>query len=873
LEIITSHNSLDFDGLAGMVAAEKLYPNAIKVFSGTLSRNVKNFMALYKDHLAVRQPRDINAAEVSRMILIDTANANRLGYLKDLALRENMDFHIYDHHPQVAGDLQGSVMNIEQVGAATTILVEAINQQGIHINTFEATILALGIYEDTGSLLFSTTTARDAAAAAYLIGKGANLSVVANFMERPFSSEQRNLLQNLLNNTRYYKIENSSIVIAYTDSRDFVPGLDIVTHRLLEVEDCDAVFVVAAMQGKIHVIARSRIDNIRVNQVLKPLGGRGHEKAASALLKEIEYSDIEKIIIDELGKNAIPALLAGDIMSSPVKTIPKDISMEEAGRLMLRYGHTGMPVVEDDRMVGIISRRDVDKARTHELGHAPVKGFMTTDILSVEPDTTITEVQRIMVEKDIGRLPVIDKGKLTGIISRTDILRCLHGEDYPEDHELLYSTEDNREGDFADLIKQNLPAELEAILVTAGETAQELGMIVYCVGGFVRDLFLQVPNYDLDLVVEGEGKVLAEELAIRLNGRAKVHERFGTAMIILPDGYKIDVATARTEYYEFPAALPQVEKSSIREDLYRRDFTINTLALCLNPNRYGQLIDYFGGRQDIENGCIRILYNLSFVEDPTRILRAIRFEQRYQFKIEPDTLRFAHDAINRRLLGKLSYKRILQEMILILSERNPMPAIRRMKEIGVWQHIFPEVKLDNMNLSQLQRVPIVSGWFTENYSHQIIKSWIVYLLILLQDLSDEEVENVIERYKFERYAQKTIADSRTARIIARRIDSGEDILFSDLNNLAGNFGSETLIYFLLCLTTEKGWQYLNDYLETRQKVRVQIDGHDLRRMGIKQGPVYSSILNELYTKKINGFINTRDEEIDFVNQWLKEEKI
>jgi tRNA nucleotidyltransferase (CCA-adding enzyme) len=176
---------------------------------------------------------------------------------------------------------------------------------------------------------------------------------------------------------------------------------------------------------------------------------------------------------------------------------------------------------------------------------------------------------------------------------------------------------------------------------------------------FVRDLFLRLPNFDVDLVVEGDGIVLAQQLAERLGGKAKIHERFKTAVITLPDGLKVDVATARTEFYEFPAALPRVERASIKEDLYRRDFTINTLALALNPGNFAELIDYFGGRKDLEKGIIKILYNLSFVEDPTRILRAIRFEQRYKFTIEEDTLKFARDAIARRLLDKLSYARII----------------------------------------------------------------------------------------------------------------------------------------------------------------------------------------------------------------------
>ena len=382
---------------------------------------------------------------------------------------------------------------------------------------------------------------------------------------------------------------------------------------------------------------------------------------------------------------------------------------------MLRHGHTGMPVVDDDRMVGVISRRDVDKAILHNLGHAPVKGFMTTNVLSVGPDTSLAELQSMMVEHDIGRLPVIRQGAIIGIVSRTDILRTLHGHDYPEDYTYLFEAEDKSYQDIGQMIKTHLPAAVVEILVKAGEAGERLSYPVYCVGGFVRDLIMQVPNFDVDVVVEGDGPTFARELADEWGARVRIHDRFKTAVILLDDGSKIDVATARTEYYEYPAALPMVSDSSIKEDMFRRDFTINTLAICLNPQRFGELIDYYGGRRDIEQNYIRILYNLSFVEDPTRILRAIRFEQRYNMIIEPDTLRFAMDAVERRLLGKLSLKRILNELILILNEKKPLPALERMHEIGVWEYILPEVSMENISIETFKRVPAVIGWWQERY--------------------------------------------------------------------------------------------------------------------------------------------------------------
>jgi tRNA nucleotidyltransferase (CCA-adding enzyme) len=870
LEIITSHNALDFDGLAGMVAAGKLYPAAVKAFSGTVAKNVKQFMALYKDSLSIKQAREIEISQVKRLIIVDTAIANRLGQFKNAANDIEVDLHIYDHHPVTPENLSGSITEIHTLGAATTILVEELQKKNISLTPFDATILALGIYEDTGSLLFSSTTPRDAAAVAFLLSRGANLAVIANFMEQPFSSEQRKILQKLMETSRHYKINNVNLVIALSDSDEFIPGLDAVTYRLFEVENCDAVFVVALMQGKVNVVGRSRSNCVKINEILKPFGGRGHEKAASAVVKSKSTSEVATMILNGLDKKIHPAAVARDIMSTPVKTIPKYITMEEAGRIMLRYGHTGMPVVEGDNMVGVISRRDVDKAMIHELGHAPVKGFMTTQVLSVLPETPVDEIQKLMVKYDIGRLPVIDEGRLMGIVSRTDILRTLHGDDYPEDYEVLYTFNEGETVNYRELMQQRLPSRILYMLETAGEIAANLQYRVYCVGGYVRDMLLKVPNYDVDLVVEGDGTELAVKLAERLGGKLRVHERFRTAMVKLPDGTKIDVATARTEYYEFPAALPTVERSSIKEDMYRRDFTINTLAICLNPDQFGDLIDYFGGQKDLEQGCIRILYNLSFVEDPTRILRAIRFEQRYRFNIEPDTLRFACDAIDRRLLGKLSYKRILQELILILDEKDPVPSLKRMKEIGVWKYILPEVKLDELDEDTLKRIALVLGWWDERYFRTDTRRWLVYIMFILSNLSELQMEEVLKRYPLDNHAQRCIRGSLQISRLARQIMEHNEWKPSVLDHYLAGYSSECLVYLLLCLKNETAWENVVHYLDRKETVHIAINGHDLKKLGLKPGPVYKLIMDRLYNLKLDGLVSNRDDELDVVRHWIRE---
>lgn len=872
MDIITSHNALDFDGLASMVAAGILYPSAVKVFSGTLSEHVKKFMALYKDLIDIKTPKKIEMDQIERMIIVDTANINRLGHLKSTAERSNMKFYIYDHHPIAADDLKGEIVERHNTGAATTILVEEIRRLGIAVTPFDATILALGIYEDTGSLLFTSTTPRDVEAAAFLLARGANLSVVANFMEQSFSSEQRELLQGLLKNSRHYNIKNVDVIIAYTKAGEFIHGLDALTSRLLEVENGEAAFAIAVMKNKTYVVGRSRSNNVSINETLQALNGRGHSKAASAVVNHDKVEEIIEKILAELGKKTTPGLLARDIMSSPVRTIPSNVSMSDAGRIMLRYGYTGMPVVDGEKMIGVISRRDISKAQIHELDHAPVKGFMITGVWTATADTPVNDIQKLMIEYDIGRLPIVEDGKLRGIVSRTDILRTLHGTDYPEDHTVLFSDAGTTTQNYLSLMQERLPSRILSVLRLAGLMAEDLDARVYCVGGFVRDLFLRLPNFDVDLVVEGNGVALAENLAQRLGGRARTHARFKTAIVTWPDGFKVDIATARTEYYEFPAALPCVEKASIKEDLYRRDFTVNTLALELNPDRFGELIDFFGGRKDLENGKIRILYNFSFVEDPTRILRAIRFEQRYKFSIEEDTLRFARDAIERRLLNKLSPHRIMHELMLILEENDPVPSLERMKEIGVWDYIFPEMGLAAGDWNELRRIPVLYAWWNERYQFSNIEPWLIYVMLLVSKNSLKKALPAVHKYFPARRIMKAIEESFAAPALAEYFYSCDEAKLAPslLDEKIGNWSNEAILYLLLCVKDEATWEKIVGYLDIKNEAKLEATGRDLKQMGIKPGPIYSFLLKELFKMKLDGKVKNKNDELEMLEKMIEE---
>jgi tRNA nucleotidyltransferase (CCA-adding enzyme) len=445
-------------------------------------------------------------------------------------------------------------------------------------------------------------------------------------------------------------------------------------------------------------------------------------------------------------------IIAKNIMSSPVKTVNTSASIEETKKILLRYGHNGIPVVEEGELKGIITMQEVNRAKQHGLGKELVSKYMSDQVVSVKLNTPLTEIQELMINYDIGRILVVNQeDKLAGIITRTDLIRNLYGEGHiPKRSFSTYvetSSKVERKKQI-ELIEKIFPKRVKKVLSKIGEIGDRLNFPVFMVGGIVRDLFLGIKNYDLDIVVEGDGIKFARELSKDLRGRTKSHEKFGTAIVILADGFKIDVATARREFYEYPAAFPKVELSSIKKDLYRRDFTINAMAIQVNQKYFGKLIDFFGGQKDLRRGIVRVLYNLSFVEDPARIIRAIRFEQRYNFKMDRTTEDFLKKAVDDKLLSRLRKKRITEELILILKEENPLKSLKRMEELGALKYILPEVELNEETVIRLNKVKDNYNFWKCNIPDEKIQLWMIYLCCLIKNLEKNQVQRIFKKLIF-----------------------------------------------------------------------------------------------------------------------------
>ncbi len=671
MEVITSHVNTDFDGFASMVAARKLYPGAEIVLSEQVQPNVRRYMSLYRDVWFPARFSGLPSTKVHRLIVVDTAKPTRLGKVRSLVeAGEVEEIHLFDHHPPTPEDLRATSRVVEPVGATTTILVEILRSRQIPIDHLEATLFCLGIYEDTGSLTFSSTTVRDVEAVAFLLRCGADLSIVSSYLGWTLSPEQRNLLKKLLDAGEVIDIQGLQVFLAKASVPHYIRGLDVIAHRVTEIVNCDASFLLVQMGTKVYLTSRSRTEMIKVNEILRNWQGGGHYRAAAAVVRDDTLEEVAEKLVEILRRQVKSGPVVREIMSTPVKTVSPDTTLKEAGRIMLRYGHSGLPVVEDGVLVGIISRRDIDKALQHSLTHAPVKGYMSRNVVTVTPEAPLAEAQRLLVKYDIGRLPVVDaSGRLVGIVSRSDVLNVLHSGKYPHPYRHLYVSGDatdqvifGKNWDISGLLERRLPGFLLEVFQKVGVTAEKAGTSVYLVGDFVRDLLRGQPGKKMELIVEGDRGFL-EHLSEVFNQPAGED----LLLLSLPHGYVLQFRVASSEFSEYPSRRNQ-ERVALRDELYKRDFTVDTLAVLLNASSFGRLLDFFGGQGDLLKGLVRVLHNFSFVEDPLRILKAIRYEQMLGYRLEKQTKILLESAIKEKLLLGVSLRHLEDELEICLEK-------------------------------------------------------------------------------------------------------------------------------------------------------------------------------------------------------------
>ncbi len=871
MEVITTHINADFDSLASMLAAKKLYPDAVLVFPGSAEKNLRDFFIQSTFYVfQTERIKNIDLNAVSRLILVDTRQPGRIGKFSEVAARPGVDIHIYDHHPPSPDDLHGTVEVIRLVGATTTLLAEILKERNIPITPEEATVMAVGLYEDTGSFTFSSTTPDDFQTAGFLLSRGANLNIVSSLITRELTSAQISLLNELIQSVTRHIVQGVEVVVAKASTDEYVGDFAFLVHKLKDMENINVLLALAQMEDRIYLVARSRIEQVNVGEIAAAFGGGGHATAAAATLKDMTLAEAEKKLLDFLEKRVHPVRLARDLMSFPVKTTDADETLEHAGELLTRYNINVLAVMEDSRLAGLITRQTIEKAAFHGFKDSPVRDYMNTEFAVVSPSTPLARIQDLIVGNNQRFLPVVEKGKLIGAITRTDLLRWFYTRSDQLSASLNepdFSSAEPRKKGIGKIMEERLPSDIFRLLKNIGKTAEGLGLEAYAVGGFVRDLLLRNQNFDIDLVVEGDGIRLARELAKEGKGTLRVHKKFGTATLNLLSGYRVDLATARLEYYDHPAALPRVEHSSIKLDLYRRDFTVNALALHLNPVHFGELIDFFGGQRDVKERTIRVLHNLSFVEDPTRVFRAVRFEQRIGFQIAKQTNMLMENAVRMELFGRLSGRRLFRELVLCLTEEKPWPVLKRLGDYGLLVFFHPGLKTDRNLEGKFQRLEAVMSWYRLLFTGEKFEQWIVAFLGLVDGMGEKDIQPLLVRFSLpDKFRSHFLRQRRMAMHVVSRIASSSALSRSDLYFLLTPLPVEFLLYAMVRTDSEAVKKSISLYFTELKRTKISLTGRDLKRMGFVPGPLFSEIMLAVLRAKLEGKLVSRAEEIDFVRK-------
>ena len=857
MEIILTHENTDFDGLASLLAARKLYPEAVPVLPRRLNRNLRHFLTLYWDEFPFVAIDDLPRERIQRIILVDTQSVTTLKGMGPWT----RDVRIIDHHPLSRELEPGWSYTGGETGSTTTILVEQMIELHLELSPIEATLLLLGIYEDTGSLSYPTTTARDARCVAWLLEQGARLQVVDTFLHYPLSEEQRRVYEQLLENSETHIFSGQSVIVATARAGGYVEEISTLAHKLRDVFDPDGLFVIVELDGNLQLVARSSTDTINVADIAAEFGGGGHSRAAAALIRDQPLTEAKERLLTLLSTRVQPLITVKQIMSYGVHTLSPDTTIARAAEEAQRWGHEGFPVVDHGRIVGVLTRREIDKALHHGLGNATISTYMHKGEVYVTPGDSVECLQRVMMEHGLGQVPVVEDGEVIGIVTRTDLIKLWSEHPRPSRREEIIA-----------LIENALPSPLLDLIREASETASQMGYALYFVGGFVRDLLLHIPNFDIDLVVEGDAIKLAKRLRRRVGGRVRSHARFGTAKLIFDNGgarYGIpalDFVTARTEFYEHPTALPQVERSSIKQDLHRRDFTINTLAIRLDPEHYGELLDFYGGEQDLRNGLIRVLHSLSFVEDPTRTLRAVRFEQRLGFRIEPRTEELIANALG--LLDRISGERIRHELILILQEEEPEKCLARLAGLKILGQIHPSLNYDEWlrdKFRQLRQIIGEVAW--PGICAEPVAVSLMYLALLTYRLSSAELETLIVRLKVPRDDANLLREVSALRLVEEQI-AADDHPPSAIVRWLERYTPQAL--FVLGVATDSPLvrHQVERYCREWRFVQSEIDGRYLKEMGLPPGPLFGQILRRLRDARLDGEVTTLEEEQELVEQLL-----
>ena len=877
--LITCHSNADFDALAAMCAAALIYGPCDVLFPGTQEANLQTFYQELKERPGAApgctflDDRVPDFSKYGRLVAVDTRRRSRLRHVWPLLDNPGTRIEVWDHHPETSDDVHAHACHAEICGAVTTLLIEEIQKRNIAVTRETATVLGLGIYSDTGSFSFSSVTQRDFAAAGWLLGRGMDINIISEKTAFSMTKEHIRALNALLESAQTYHINGADVVLAEATLDSYLDDFAFLAHKMMEMEKFDILFAIGRMDDRIQIVARSRSHAVNVGAVCSAFGGGGHAYAASASVRDKTLSEVRDGILTQLYLQEEGEKTARDYMSQPAIGIEEGHTIAEADELMLHFGLKTMPVFAPltRRCTGLIDSQITQKAISHGLAGAPLTDYMRRNLKTLPVTATLRDITTVIVGARQRLVPIVsDGGSVVGVVSRTDLINIFA----QEPGRMNPTDRAPKSRIMGKTMRDRLPKDVLDILEKAGALGRSRQTPVYVVGGFVRDLLLKTPNHDIDLVVEGDGIGFASAFAGVLGGRVRVHKKFLTSVVIFPgaDGReeRVDVATARLEYYESPAALPTVEHSSIKMDLYRRDFTINALAIRLDCEPMGEIVDFFGGQKDIRDRVIRVLHTLSFVEDPTRCLRAVRFEQRYHFRIGPATEKLIKNDVSLKLLDKLSPARLFNEFEHICAEETAILCIRRLHELGILQAIHPQISINPDKKEMLIRTAKVMAWYRLLYIDEEMRPWLVYFLVLCSSLTYAVTLEVFRRLGIPPALKNEVLGcrekARSLRSSLKRLTANPGFKVSALCAMLRPLPVEFVLYLMADMEVPETRRALSRYITVWRTEKPGADGSDLKKLGLAPGPAYGVILQRLLEAKLDGTAASPEEQLALARQ-------
>ena len=846
MHVILAHSHTDFDGLAAQYAAGRLYPDAYVVLAPQLYATVAEFVGLYRDVLQVVEQADLPDQPVARFTLVDT---DRIwGTWQTHAELQTV---IIDHHTPATEPYPDQTHHVStHTGATTTLLVQRMLDAGLAINPVEATLFALGIYEDTGNLTYAATTSTDVYCVAALLEHGADLKVLRRYRERALTLEQQLVYQVLLEQLHAETIHGWQVLTAWADLDQSIADLSSLVEHVRDLYQPAVLVVALGLGNGTQLIARADEAVLDAGALMDEWGGGGHGAAAAAWVAQSQPQSVWYEVRHQIRERIRPAQQASDIMSTSLITLTPESTVGEALELLRRWDYGALPVLDQQQqLLGDLGRAELSKAERHQLLEAPVRRYMWRKPTTIAPDLALNAVRQQVAHDVRGRVYVVDAHqRVQGIITRGDILH----------HTELHSR--TATPDYLEQFKARISAAMWQRVAWAAEWAAQHQWGTYVVGGFVRDLLLDRPAGDLDLVVEGRAIDVAEALAAATHATVRTHPPFGTATVTWEAEDQLDFITARTEFYEHPTALPQVEAASLRHDLHRRDFTINTLALALSPPHQGQLYDFYGAVRDLERKRIRVLHNLSFIDDPTRVLRALRLAGRLDFQIEARTGELLHDALDQDVLGRTTPARIFHELERMLQEPQAATMFKLCAEWGVLSKLHPDFVWNEK----------LSTHFTalEQFAWSSVERAAARLLMLLQPLEPAARSAWAQQYTLPSLYRSLIAQWSH---LNRLQDEGQKQLSpGELDTLLAPF--DTLVLQLLALVEPATAEQITMYLARLRSTPSLLSGHHLRdQLHVKPGPHYARILAQARQAQLNGAFDDPEGALRWAQIYLNKE--